>query len=251
MSLLSLTSEWFIVEGLETEALAAVAHLAQQVRSSEPDTLVYLVHTQRADSPDAMSTPPARARSIVFFEVYRDIAAFVRHVSGPVFTTFLETCGRLFVARNGAPYTTVAFLDRLAGFLRTEALQSGAGVISNRHPAVMFEIIASDQVRALQFYEQVFGWSWQFGTGNFGYVHFPFCRPALLGGVGKANTEEPGFKAGTYFYLEVDGLEEALERVEAHGGARYVEPTSVDGYRFAMFKDPEGNVIGLIEPFGA
>ncbi|WP_404823837.1 VOC family protein [Pseudomonas capsici] len=26
-------------------------------------------------------------------------------------------------------------------------------------------------------------------------------------------------------------------------------PAAIDGYRFAMFKDPEGNPVGLIEPF--
>jgi hypothetical protein len=28
-----------------------------------------------------------------------------------------------------------------------------------------------------------------------------------------------------------------------------MEPASVDGYRFAMIEDPEGNPVGLIEPF--
>lgn len=30
-------------------------------------------------------------------------------------------------------------------------------------------------------------------------------------------------------------------------GINLPEPTAVDGYRFAMFTDPEGNAIGLIE----
>jgi hypothetical protein len=28
-----------------------------------------------------------------------------------------------------------------------------------------------------------------------------------------------------------------------------MEPTDADGYRFAMSRDPEGNPIGLVEPF--
>jgi hypothetical protein len=32
----------------------------------------------------------------------------------------------------------------------------------------------------------------------------------------------------------------------AAGGTRYVDPQTVDGYTFAMFKDPEGNVVGLL-----
>ncbi len=30
---------------------------------------------------------------------------------------------------------------------------------------------------------------------------------------------------------------------------KYVDPTPVDGHRFAMIRDPEWNPIGLIEPF--
>lgn len=119
----------------------------------------------------------------------------------------------------------------------------------NRHPAVMFEIIALDQEKLKEFYSHVFGWSYETGTGNFAYVHFPAEARPLLGGIGQAIDDVPGFDPGTKFYLLVDDLDAALQRVVDAKGMVYVKPTTVDGYRFAMIRDPEWNPVGLIEPF--
>lgn len=120
---------------------------------------------------------------------------------------------------------------------------------SNRHPAVMFEIIAQDQARAKAFYAAVFGWNYDIGSSGFAYVHFAAEARPLLGGIGQANPDIPGFEPGHNFYLVVEDLAATIDKAVAAGGARFVEPTPVDGYRFAMIRDPEGNPIGLIEPF--
>lgn len=121
----------------------------------------------------------------------------------------------------------------------------------NRHPSVMFEIIARDQEKLKRFYQHVFGWHYDIGTGGFAYVTFPERTGALLGGVGQANPSQPGFKPGHNFYLLVDDLEESLRAVVEAGGTVLMQPTSVDGYEFAMFEDPEKNPVGLIKPFRA
>lgn len=120
---------------------------------------------------------------------------------------------------------------------------------TNRHPAVMFEIIAKDQARAKAFYAEVFGWRYETGTGGFAYVHFPADTTPLLGGIGQAQTGVPGFEPGRNFYLRVEDLDATIARAVAAGGHRFVDPTPVDGHRFAMIHDPEDNPIGLIEPF--
>ena len=119
----------------------------------------------------------------------------------------------------------------------------------NRHPSVMFEIIAKDQERAKAFYSAVFGWTYETGTGGFAYVHFPKETTPLLGGIGQAQNDVPGFEPGHNFYLRVASLEETIDAALAAGGERLMPPSAVDGYRFAMIRDPEGNPIGLIEPF--
>jgi predicted enzyme related to lactoylglutathione lyase len=121
---------------------------------------------------------------------------------------------------------------------------------ANRHPGVMFEIIARDQAAMMAFYEKLFGWHYRAGTDGFAYIRFPAGRQKLLGGIGRADPATPGFEPGHNFYLLVDRLEPVIALAVGNGGQAHMPPTAVDGYRFAMIKDPEGNPVGLIEPFG-
>jgi uncharacterized protein len=48
------------------------------------------------------------------------------------------------------------------------------------------------------------------------------------------------------FYVGVDDLEKHLARAEELGGRRVMGPTDVGGTgAFAMFADPDGNVLGM------
>ncbi|WP_437716465.1 VOC family protein [Sorangium sp. So ce448] len=246
---MSLTSTWFLRPGQESAAMDALMALATEVRESEPDTLAYLVHAPFLGDDRLQALPPGPPNRVVFFEIYRSADAFLRHVHGPAFTRFLEQHGDLFVAANGKPFTFVEFLARQAGFIRPEAFApANATSQANQHPSVMFEIIGRDQAKLKAFYKTVFGWTYTIGTGEFAYVKFPVERREALGGIGQsANT--PGFEPGHNFYLLVDDLEGTIERAVEAGGTRLMQPTSIDGYQFAMIKDPEANPIGLIKPF--
>ena len=254
----SLTSSWFIRPGCEPDVRAAVQQLAARVQAEEPDTLTYLVHAPRLDDARLQSLPPQGLLSLLFFEVYRDADAFLRHLNGVVFADFVGQHGHLFVSSNGQPFTTVQFLSLQAGFSRlqlpaavTAVGHAGASLPANRHPAVMFEIIGRDQGVLKTFYSRVFGWKFRGGSGGFAYVDFLLHDLPLLGGIGQADPSVPGFEPGHSFYLLVEDLQAAVERALAGGGRCHVDPTDVDGYRFAMILDPEGNAIGLVEPFGA
>ncbi|MES2939037.1 MAG: VOC family protein [Pseudomonadota bacterium] len=119
----------------------------------------------------------------------------------------------------------------------------------NRHPGVMFEIMARDQHAMQAFYTAVFGWHYMAGEAGFAYVRFPVRMQPLLGGIGQADASVPGMAPGHAFYLEVDELDATMARAVAAGGSRLMEPTDADGYRFAMIRDPEGNAVGLVRPF--
>lgn len=245
---LSLTSTWFLVPGREAEAVPELRELARQVQEKEPGTLAYLVHMPFADSGAIVSLPPVVRSVVTFFEIYRDPQAFLDHVNGPVFKEFVSKHGSLFLQAHGNPWTTVSFLHREAGFIRGRAIGADTGG-GNRHPAVMFEVIAKDQAGAKRFYSDVFGWQYQTGTGGFAYVHFPPSDPPLLGGIGQADPNTPGFEPGHSFYILVDDLDAAIGRAIRAGGKLHMPPASVDGYHFAMIEDPEGNTVGLIRPF--
>lgn len=121
---------------------------------------------------------------------------------------------------------------------------------SNQHPSVMFEIMANDQEAAQAFYSLVFGWKFDIGEQGFAYVKFPQGAAPLLGGIGQADASVPGLEPGHAFYLVVRSLDVAIDVAVHAGGSRHMAPAEADGYRFAMVKDPEGNPIGLVEPFG-
>jgi uncharacterized protein len=249
----SLISEWFIKPGCEEDVMALLPELAAEVQANEPGTLTYLIHRPFLADPRLQSLPPVDPLSLLFFETYRDADAFLAHLNGPVFTGFVAEYGDLFLQAGGKPYTTVEFLSTCAGFVRPASLAAAAvetgATGANQHPAVMFEIIANDQAAMTDFYTNVFGWSYQRGTGNFAYVHFPAGSPPLLGGIGQADPGIPGFEPGHNFYLLVDEVAPAVAQAIAMGGSALMEPTKIDGYTFAMIRDPEGNPIGLIEPF--
>jgi uncharacterized protein len=251
-STVSLTSTWFIRPGCEKAADVALRELAAAVEREEPDTMTYLVNRPIRGNPELQSLPPVDPLSVLFFETYRNAAAFEKHVNGPVFTSFVKKYGELFVQSNGSPFTFVNFLETHAGFVRTTDVTTAHDPHDdnvNHHPGVMFEVIARDQASLKQFYTNVFSWHYDTGTSGFAYVPFPVETLPLLGGIGQAAAKVPGFEPGTNFYLRVEDLEAAIERALRNGGSLFVEPTEVDGYTFAMVKDPEGNAVGLIKPF--
>jgi predicted enzyme related to lactoylglutathione lyase len=116
----------------------------------------------------------------------------------------------------------------------------------NAHPVVMFEFIARQRDQLCQFYADVFGWSYEVDDG-FACINFPEPPGTTLGGIGQARVGVPGWSPGRSFYLVTEDVEATLHRVVAAGGAVHVPTTETDGYRFAMFTDPEGNVVGLLQ----
>ncbi len=123
----SLISIWTIKEGSERQAVAALKRIAKQVREQEQDTLAYLVHT-----PDMgqQSMPPPSNLQVLFYEVYKNKAAFLAHVNGPIFQGFVAKHGSLFLSTEtkcpggdtvSQPFMLVEFLRREAGFIRPEA----------------------------------------------------------------------------------------------------------------------------------
>ncbi|MET3131338.1 putative enzyme related to lactoylglutathione lyase/quinol monooxygenase YgiN [Oxalobacteraceae bacterium GrIS 1.11] len=244
---LHLTSEWFIVPGNEAAVAEAVPALVAQIRATEPDTLVYMVHRPCATSANLQSLPPANPSTILFYEVYRNQAAFEAHVNGQAYSDFVANYGDLFIQNNGKPYSFVEFLYMEDGFIRDEPASQQPTSI-NRHPAIMFEVLAKDKAGLKQFYSDVFDWNYDDQTAEgFAYVKFPPACRGLLGGIGQANASVQGFEAGNHFYLQVDDLQQAIDKAIDSGGKSYLPVTEIDGYAFAMVKDPEGNIIGLIK----
>ena len=112
---------------------------------------------------------------------------------------------------------------------------------------VHFEFSADEPERASEFYRKVFGWEiakwegpvdyWPVKTGEEG-------EPGINGGI--KDRPEPGIT--TVVTIEVESVDDVLEKVVASGGEILMPKTEIPGVGFhAYFRDTEGNTVGLME----
>ncbi len=125
-----LISKWKLKNGLSDELAVALKTVADHVKAAEPDTLLYSVHLP-ARSPLGQGMQPAcppvkpipgdQQTEVVFFEIYKDAAAFSYHINGPTFTEFREQYIQYFYEdpdKPGWPNTQTEFLDKQSMFVR-------------------------------------------------------------------------------------------------------------------------------------
>jgi uncharacterized protein len=122
---------------------------------------------------------------------------------------------------------------------------------------VHFEIPADDFARAKEFYGSIFGWQLQdMDVGGMGEYVLAMTTPvdektqaptepgAINGGLMKRAVDMPA----PVITIGVDGIDDALKKVDAGGGSTVQPRTEIPGMgAFAYFKDSEGNVMGLWE----
>jgi predicted enzyme related to lactoylglutathione lyase len=114
------------------------------------------------------------------------------------------------------------------------------------NPVVHFEVLGRDPSALRSFYSEAFGWSLGPVDGSpleYSMVNIKDAG-GIDGGIGRA-PEGPGHAT---FYVGVDDLKAALERIERLGGKTVVAPQEVPGgVTFAYFADPEGHVVGILK----
>jgi uncharacterized protein len=115
-----------------------------------------------------------------------------------------------------------------------------------------FEIPTRDPERSVRFYHEVFDWS----VEPVAWAGPPYYRVGTA--IPKLGTAREGIDGGLtaggqagdqpllVIHVADVSLEECLERIVAAGGAVEVPVTAVaEKGRFARFRDPEGNRLGL------
>jgi predicted enzyme related to lactoylglutathione lyase len=105
------------------------------------------------------------------------------------------------------------------------------------NPIVHVEVVGEDAEALQGFYREPSG------------PDYAMAHPGVEGGIdGGVGASPEGGQGHVTFYVEVGDLEATLGKIEGLGGSRVVEPMDLpDGPRIAMFADPEGHVVGLIE----
>jgi predicted enzyme related to lactoylglutathione lyase len=107
---------------------------------------------------------------------------------------------------------------------------------------VYFEVGARENEQLIAFYRDLFGWQVQTIGDAYSLVDTT-GGDGIIGGIGRSGDGTPWVA----FYVKVDHLQDALDRTVAAGGSELVPVTEIEGFgSFAMFRDPDGNPVGLV-----
>lgn len=113
-------------------------------------------------------------------------------------------------------------------------------------PVVHFEIIGKDAQGLRKFYSEAFGWQPQAIGGPADYAIVDNGE-GIRGGIGQC--PDGGYAGHVTFYVQVADINAALRDVERLGGKSRMEPMPLpNGGQFAHFEDPQGHMIGLVQP---
>jgi predicted enzyme related to lactoylglutathione lyase len=110
------------------------------------------------------------------------------------------------------------------------------------YPVTHFEINAQDAPATQKFYRDLFGWGIDTDNpDNYGVIDTKNKGTGINGGIGASQQD----RSWVTFYVECDDPAATLAKAERLGGSRVMEPMQSMNVTYALFADPEGNVIGL------
>jgi len=114
-------------------------------------------------------------------------------------------------------------------------------------PVVHFEIGGKNSSGLQKFYAKTFGWKINAKNPmNYGVVATGASK-GIAGGISPAGDQGPA--SWVTVYIEVPKIDPVLKSIAKSGGKTVVPRTPIPGMvTFAQFSDPEGNVVGLVEP---
>ncbi len=110
---------------------------------------------------------------------------------------------------------------------------------------IWYEVLGSDPEKLRAFFSELFGWSYRDAPGmNYGMTD-PEAT-GIGGGIGAA----PGNPSWTTFYVGVEDVERTLTKAKLLGGRELMPVTKLPDLTIAVFADPEGHPIGLVQQAG-
>lgn len=115
------------------------------------------------------------------------------------------------------------------------------------NPLCHFELMTADPEKCRAFYGKVF--DWQFDAKSMPGYTLVNTGSEPTGGVFPKPDTAPHPCVNVYF--QVPDIDEALNKVKEEGGAVLVPKTAIPNVgHFAMFTDPEGISVGIMQPAG-
>ena len=111
-------------------------------------------------------------------------------------------------------------------------------------PVVHWELWSKEPGKIADFYEKVFDWKIQ----HIPDINYRMVETGGDGGIngGIMQPQEGPWPGNMAFYIDVDDLEAYNEKILAAGGTVIVPRMEVPNVgAFALFKDPDGRVLGI------
>jgi uncharacterized protein len=112
-----------------------------------------------------------------------------------------------------------------------------------KHPVMWFEVLGKDETKLQQFYADLFGWTID-ANNPLRYGLVATNGRGIPGGVGPVMH---GAKPWVTFYVESDDIAATLADAERLGGRTVMPVTKLPDTTIAVFEDPEGHTIGLVQ----
>jgi predicted enzyme related to lactoylglutathione lyase len=108
---------------------------------------------------------------------------------------------------------------------------------------VYFEVGARDKQQLVAFYGELFGWQLQ--DAGEGYTMVDTAGGGgINGGIGRSSDGTPWVS----FYVATEDPQATLDQALSMGASTLLPVTEIPGIgTFAMFKDPDGNAVGLVK----
>jgi predicted enzyme related to lactoylglutathione lyase len=114
------------------------------------------------------------------------------------------------------------------------------------HRIIHVEFSAKDQAEAAKWYSDLFGWQTQ-SWPELQYTTFVPEEGAIGGGFNPIGNGTPA--GAVLVYIETDDIASHVARIEEAGAMITMPPTPVPTVgQIAVFQDPSGNLVGLIQP---
>ena len=116
------------------------------------------------------------------------------------------------------------------------------------YPVVHFEIVGNDTPALRDFYAKAFDWQIEQMPSD-GGIDYAMARPGgengIAGGIGAGMDPSQSYVS---VYVEVPDIDAMLGKIQGLGGSVVMPAMDVpNGPRIAMFNDPGGHLIGLVQ----
>jgi hypothetical protein len=115
------------------------------------------------------------------------------------------------------------------------------------NPIGWWEITGKDAGKTQKFYADLFGWNID-ANNPMKYGMVMGEGHAVGGGI---SGNAPDGSTGVTIYVDVDDMQATLDKATSLGGSVVVPIMEVEGQgglKIAQFKDPDGNVVGIMKP---